>query len=135
MDESTPSFSNDYTYQESPKIYIPRPPNTSSSGLTLVLPSLKSLKASQAALKAKNYTPTRSLSIQQDVETQERRQPRPQKLKPLKEVLVKLIAQIKKYVVITPARPTNSSLLKEGRLCFLSFTSRRRQCSGLLRHC
>jgi len=101
MDESTPSFSNDYTYKESPKIYIPRPPNTSSSGLTLVLPSLKSLKASQAALKAKNYTPTRSLSIQRDVEIQERRQPRPQKLKPLKEVLVKLIAQIKKCVAIT----------------------------------
>lgn len=71
-------------------------PTTTRSGLTLVLPSLKNLKAAKADKKT-----TQAAHIPQspaiDVEGQEKKAPRPVKLKPLKEVLVKLIQQIKKY--------------------------------------
>ncbi|KAF7760715.1 hypothetical protein Agabi119p4_10124 [Agaricus bisporus var. burnettii] len=70
-------------------------PTTTRSGLTLVLPSLKNLKAAKADKKT-----TQAAHIPQspaiDVEGQEKKAPRPVKLKPLKEVLVKLIQQIKK---------------------------------------
>ncbi|KAI0643446.1 hypothetical protein C8Q79DRAFT_979029 [Trametes meyenii] len=57
----------------------------SSSGLTLVLPPLSAVKAQKARKKIK-------LTYEEPV----KKAPRPIKLKPLKEVLTKLIAQIKK---------------------------------------
>ncbi|PPQ99835.1 hypothetical protein CVT24_009629 [Panaeolus cyanescens] len=98
MDENAQSFSSIYSQQESTKIYLPKPSNSTSSGITLVLPSLKSLKASQALNKAKLRSPAtpQSLSHFRDVDIPERKAPRPVKLKPLKEVLTKLINQIKK---------------------------------------
>ncbi|KAI0354547.1 hypothetical protein OH77DRAFT_1426157 [Trametes cingulata] len=59
--------------------------NKSSSGLTLVLPPLSAVKAQKAKKKIK-------LTYEEPV----KKAPRPIKLKPLKEVLTKLIAQIKK---------------------------------------
>ncbi|KIM44007.1 hypothetical protein M413DRAFT_443069 [Hebeloma cylindrosporum] len=95
MDEKSQSLSPFYSQPESPKIYIPKP---ASSGLTLVIPSLKSLKASQNANKPKQRAGSypRSASVFQDVDNQEKKIQRPVKLKPLKEVLVKLITQLKK---------------------------------------
>jgi bromodomain-containing protein 7/9 len=97
MDENSQSLSPFYSQPESPKIFIPKP---ASSGLTLVIPSLKSLKASQNANKPKQRAGSypRSASVFQDVDNQEKKIQRPVKLKPLKEVLVKLIAQLKKLV-------------------------------------
>lgn len=65
----------------------PSQPNRSSSGLTLVLPPLSALKAQKSKKKLK-------LTYEEPV----RKTPRPLKLKPLKEVLSKLISQIKKCV-------------------------------------
>jgi bromodomain-containing protein 7/9 len=93
MLEDTQSFSP----SESPKIFLPKP---AGSGLTLVIPSLKSLKASQITTKKAKPFPSsvsQSSSIYQDVDAQEKKLPRPVKLKPLKEVLSKLIAQIKRF--------------------------------------
>jgi len=58
----------------------------SSSGLTLVLPSLKALKELNA--KKKNSPLLEPTSMKKN--------PRPIKLKPLKEVLTSLITKIKK---------------------------------------
>lgn len=91
-------------------------PSTTPTGLTLLIPSLKSLKA---AKKFKDPPTPVSTSIStpansnlepffQDVNVNvnvvdansiqgEKKIARPVKLKPLKEVLTKLIAQIKKY--------------------------------------
>ncbi|KAL0578297.1 hypothetical protein V5O48_003708 [Marasmius crinis-equi] len=70
------------------------PPATkpSGSGITLVLPSLKSLKAANASKKGKKKAGASGYNTP----VREKRAPRPLKLKPLKEVLTKLIAQIKK---------------------------------------
>ncbi len=57
----------------------------SSSGLTFVLPPLSAVKAQKGKKKIK-------LTYEEPV----KKQPRPIKLKPLKEVLTRLIAQIKK---------------------------------------
>ncbi|KAF9530721.1 hypothetical protein CPB83DRAFT_762505 [Crepidotus variabilis] len=104
------SFSSSYSNLGSPKTHTPKP---SGSGLTLVIPSLKSLKASQTSAKkprsqqAALSTPNSAI---QDVESQERKIPRPAKLKPLKEVLTKLIAQIKKkddYAFFLSPVPSN----------------------------
>lgn len=108
-----------------PKIQLSKPsggPST-STGLTLLIPSLKSLKASK---KFKDPPTPISTSISttpansnlepffQDVNVNvvdagssssihgEKKIARPVKLKPLKEVLTKLIAQIKKYVIFLP---------------------------------
>lgn len=62
---------------------------TRGSGLRLVIPSLKSIQALKGKKKGKN-------AVFQSEPVQ--KVPRPLKLKPLKEVLTKLIAQIKKYV-------------------------------------
>ena len=102
-----------------PKIQVSKPSGgPTSTGLTLLIPSLKSLKASK---KFKDPpTPTISTSISngnsnlepffQDVNVNvvdssasiqgEKKIARPVKLKPLKEVLTKLIAQIKKYAIL-----------------------------------
>lgn len=62
------------------------------SGLTLVLPPLKGGKPLKSATKGKPRTA-------QELDTPiEKRLPRPVKLKPLKEILSKLISQIKKLV-------------------------------------
>jgi bromodomain-containing protein 7 len=58
----------------------------SSSGLTLVLPSLKALKELKA--KKRNSPLLEPTSV--------KKVPRPIKLKPLKEVLTSLISKIKK---------------------------------------
>jgi bromodomain-containing protein 7/9 len=58
----------------------------SSSGLTLVLPSLKALKELNAKKKNSPLLET----------TPVKKAPRPVKLKPLKEVLMSLISKIKK---------------------------------------
>ncbi|KAF8962904.1 hypothetical protein BDZ97DRAFT_1662417 [Flammula alnicola] len=98
MDENAHSFSPSYNQPESPKIYLPKP---SGSGLTLVIPSLKSLKATQTqnplkSAKRRSGSLSQSGSVFQDVDNQEKKIPRPVKLKPLKEVLSKLIGQLKK---------------------------------------
>ncbi|PPQ97448.1 hypothetical protein CVT26_002796 [Gymnopilus dilepis] len=95
MDESTQSFSHSYSQPASSQS---KQTNPAASGLTLVIPSLKSLKAAQSASKAKSRSGSLSHSapVYHDVEAQERKIPRPIKLKPLKEVLTKLISQLKK---------------------------------------
>lgn len=60
------------------------------SGITLVLPSLKAIKAAKMGKKTK----LKNFGSMQDVEV--KKAPRPMKLKPLKEVLAKLIGQLKK---------------------------------------
>jgi len=100
MLEDTQSFSP----SESPKIFLPKP---AGSGLTLVIPSLKSLKASQITTKKAKPLPSSSsqpTTVCQDVDTQEKKPLRPVKLKPLKEVLSKLIAQIKRFDDFSPMR-------------------------------
>lgn len=103
-----------------PKIQLSKPSGgpTTSTGLTLLIPSLKSLKA---AKKFKDPPTPISTSVStpansnpnlepffQDVNVNvvdassiqgEKKIARPVKLKPLKEVLTKLIAQIKKYAI------------------------------------
>ncbi len=66
---------------------------TTSSGLTLVLPSLKALKELNA--KKKSSPLLESTPVKKNT--------RPIKLKPLKEVLTSLITKIKKWVVKTVA--------------------------------
>lgn len=61
------------------------------SGLRLVIPSLKTIQALKGKKKTKN-------AVVLDSPVQ--KVPRPLKLKPLREVLTKLIAQIKKYVFV-----------------------------------
>jgi bromodomain-containing protein 7/9 len=98
-----------------PKIQLSKPSGgPASTGLTLLIPSLKSLKASK---KFKDPPTPTSISnanstlepFFQDVNVNvnvvdasiqgEKKIARPVKLKPLKEVLTKLIAQIKKYAI------------------------------------
>ncbi|KAI6127262.1 hypothetical protein F5141DRAFT_1086732 [Pisolithus sp. B1] len=67
-----------------------RPNGHSLSKITLVLPSLKALKAAKAEKKSK----LKSFTASQDGEV--KKALRPVKLKPLREVLSKLIVQIKK---------------------------------------
>ncbi|KAI6131075.1 hypothetical protein EDD16DRAFT_1822597 [Pisolithus croceorrhizus] len=69
-----------------------RPNGHSLSKITLVLPSLKALKAAKAEKKSK----LKSFTASQDGEV--KKALRPVKLKPLREVLSKLIVQIKKFV-------------------------------------
>jgi bromodomain-containing protein 7 len=97
-----------------PKIHLSKPSEGSTStGLTLLIPSLKSLKAAKKFKEPLTPTPS-STSISnansnldpffQDVNVHsvdtsiqaEKKIARPVKLKPLKEVLTKLIVQIKK---------------------------------------
>lgn len=95
MDEAFETFSQSYSLPGSPE----GPPETaepqpSTSGLKLVLPPLKGGKPVKGVKKVKLRFGSQGA---QDVEVQkERRTARPVKLKPLKEVLTKLIAQIKK---------------------------------------
>jgi bromodomain-containing protein 7/9 len=60
------------------------------SGITLVLPSLKAIKAAKLGKKPK----LKNLGSMLDAEL--KKPSRPMKLKPLKEVLSKLIVQLKK---------------------------------------
>jgi bromodomain-containing protein 7/9 len=100
-----------------PKIQLPKPSGgPTSTGLTLLIPPLKSLKAAKKFKDPPTPTPI-STSMPyansnpepffQDVNVNvvdasnqgEKKIARPVKLKPLKEVLTKLIAQIKKYAI------------------------------------
>ena len=88
---------------------------STSTGLTLLIPSLKTLKAAKRSKDPPTLTLTPPISHANsnsvpffqdvnvnvvDVSTQgEKKVARPIKLKPLKEVLTKLIAQIKKSVI------------------------------------
>ena len=63
---------------------------TKRTGLTLVLPSLSALKALKAKKKGK--------AVGFRADTPVPKAPRPIKLKPLKSVLIRLIAQIKRCV-------------------------------------
>ena len=104
------------------KIHLPKPSGGSAStGLTLLIPSLKSLKAAKKFNKDPlTPTPSSTPSISnlgpffEDVNIVnssitpglgEKKIARPVKLKPLKEVLIKLIAQIKKYVDLHASPP------------------------------
>jgi len=93
MDGSLSLSSSSHNLQTFPN------PTTTRSGLTLVLPSLKNLKAAGTVkkLKAPASVPN---SPAFDGEVGEKKALRPVKLKPLKEVLTKLIQQIKKYVIV-----------------------------------
>ena len=91
---------------------------TTRSGLTLVLPSLKNLKATKAAKKSKAPASVLTSSAF-DGEVAERKAPRPVKLKPLKEVLTKLIQQIKKYVIIHRLGPWSHKYLFAGKMTML----------------
>ncbi|TFK21682.1 hypothetical protein FA15DRAFT_597404 [Coprinopsis marcescibilis] len=86
---------------DSPRSINLKPSGSTSSGLRLVLPPLKSILAAKGNKKpsTKKHSGSTSFAqspIVQDVELVEKRAPRPVKLKPLKEVLSKLIYQIKK---------------------------------------
>ncbi|KIK67163.1 hypothetical protein GYMLUDRAFT_37217 [Collybiopsis luxurians FD-317 M1] len=80
MDEDELVSVDDESRPDSPQ----EPAKRSGSGLTLVLPSLKSLQQAKKS-KSKAFA-----------DAKPKRPPRPAKLKPLKEVLTKLIANIKK---------------------------------------
>ncbi|KAF9467493.1 hypothetical protein BDZ94DRAFT_1155732 [Collybia nuda] len=88
------SFSPDYHGSEASQIGILRPSGSGSSGLKLVLPALKNLKPIKAGKKLKRNAS--AVQGEYGVQEEEKKAPRPVKLKPLKEVLTKLIAQIKK---------------------------------------
>jgi hypothetical protein len=115
---------------ESPKIILPKP---AGSGLTLVIPSLKSLKASHRTKNLPTSVSQSSSVSQQDVELHEKKPPRPVKLKPLKEVLAKLIAQIKRFRFFPSSCLVShcSFSHQKGRLCFFSKTRGHSKCSRL----
>ncbi|KAJ7591522.1 hypothetical protein C8J56DRAFT_935772 [Mycena floridula] len=71
-----------------------RPVASASSGIKLVLPSLKSLKAAKAPKKGKSKT--KAFKGYSDDPFREKKAPRPLKLKPLKDVLAKLVSQLQK---------------------------------------
>ncbi|KAJ7722652.1 hypothetical protein DFH07DRAFT_1006475 [Mycena maculata] len=90
MDDSVDSY---YSQSPSPS---PAPPPASTPRLTLVLPPLRDLKklAKKSKSKSKSKQPF-AYSEYPDVSTSQKA-PRPVKLKPLKEVLSRLIVQLKK---------------------------------------
>ncbi|KAG6899409.1 hypothetical protein C0993_010472 [Termitomyces sp. T159_Od127] len=80
-------FSESFAHLPStPLISSARAGPSKSSGLTLVLPALKGGKPIKVGKKSGSYV----------LQDEEKKAPRPVKLKPLKEVLAKLIVQIKK---------------------------------------
>ena len=79
---SSPSFSAHDDHAHSPQHA-----NKSTARLSFVLPPLSAVKAQKSKKRIK-------LTVSEPVKQQ--KQPRPIKLKPLKEVLSKLIVQIKK---------------------------------------
>jgi bromodomain-containing protein 7/9 len=97
--ELAESLSPDYHRPGSSHAAFSRPSGSNSSGLKLVLPALKGLKPIKAGKKLKRNATQAELGPQDE----ERKIARPVKLKPLKEVLTKLIAQIKKYVIMDSA--------------------------------
>ena len=81
------SFSS-YPHQD--PSFLQKPSPSTSSGLTLILPPLKGVKVLAKLGKKRKNGPYA-------VNEEERKIPRPVKLKPLKEVLSKLITQIQKW--------------------------------------
>jgi len=100
MDEHSES---NHSQPGTPQASISRAPGSNLSGLTLVLPALKGGKPIKGA-KSKHKTRLGLSSGVQDAGVEEQKVVRPVKLKPLKEVLTKLIAQIKKYLSIFSLR-------------------------------
>jgi bromodomain-containing protein 7/9 len=98
MDELN-DLSPTYSQPGSPSISQSRTPAPNSTGITLVLPSLKALKSSKNGLKAGKQRGSQFAGGFLDSEMIEKRLSRPVKLKPLKEVLTKLITQIKRCVI------------------------------------
>ncbi|KAJ7187168.1 hypothetical protein C8R46DRAFT_1207137 [Mycena filopes] len=88
------SFNDSYSQSESPPPSQPEPPLPK---LTLILPPLKDLKksAKKSKSKSKSKQPF-AYSEYPDASTSQKAPPRPVKLKPLKEVLGRLIVQLKK---------------------------------------
>lgn len=82
------------------------------SGLTLVLPPLKDGKPIKVGKKLKKP------QGEPGVQDEERKILRPVKLKPLKEVLTKLIAQIKKYVFRLVSLKHNSPYIRKDDYAF-----------------
>ncbi|RDB21604.1 hypothetical protein Hypma_011201 [Hypsizygus marmoreus] len=94
MEEVLTSFTPAYSPSESPEpSSLPKASTSRSSGLTLILPPLKGGKPVKASKKSKQRLGSQPLYGGQE---EEKKVHRPVKLKPLKEVLEKLIAQIKK---------------------------------------
>jgi bromodomain-containing protein 7 len=83
-----PSYMQDLDFATNDRLQPESSQNASvRTGLRLVLPPLSAVKALKGKKKGSK-----------GVAFQEPKAPRPVKLKPLKEVLSKLIVQIKKYV-------------------------------------
>jgi bromodomain-containing protein 7/9 len=95
------SLSPNHSQPGAPQPSSSKPSGSNSSGLTLVLPPLKGGKPVKATKKSKGKSQLGHQSVSpsgvQNAATEEQKIIRPVKLKPLKEVLAKLIAQIKKY--------------------------------------
>lgn len=70
-----------------------------------MLPALKGGKPVKSGKKSKQRFGSQPFSAVQDGDMQEKRITRPAKLKPLKEVLAKLIAQIKRCVIFHAKPP------------------------------
>lgn len=95
----SPNDSQPDAYQP---VYPAEPTASAPSGLKLKLPPLKPAKPVKGSKKSKHRSRFSSplFSAPQDEIGEVKKAPRPLKLKPLKEVLSKLIAQIKKCVFI-----------------------------------
>ena len=116
MDELN-DLSPTYSQPGSPSMSQPRTPASNSTGITLVLPSLKALKSSKNGVKAGRQRPGSQFSGGfLDSEMIEKRLLRPVKLKPLKEVLIKLITQIKRCVISRRQPMHNLRILSPGRM-------------------
>lgn len=98
MDENADSASPFNSEPENyPETSFSRPSGSKPSGIKLVLPSLSSLKSAKTKKSTSKSHQNSSAAFYQDGGSQEKKIPRPVKLKPLKEVLAKLISQLKKY--------------------------------------
>jgi bromodomain-containing protein 7/9 len=111
------------------------PPPPTLPKLTLLLPPLKDLKKSSKKSKGKSKSKQSfaPYSDYPDASTSAQKAPRPVKLKPLKEVLSRLVVQLKKCV----GHPSFGAapeyfLSQEGRLCVLSETSEPGAGAGVL---
>jgi bromodomain-containing protein 7/9 len=96
MDEQFESTDEDHgSYSHTPVTTKP-----SLSGLTLVLPALSALKQQNGTKKSKSKI-TSGVHLADVGFGEVKKAPRPLKLKPLKDVLLKLISQIKKLFDIS----------------------------------
>ena len=91
-----------------------QPSKPPSSGLTLVLPALSALKQKHGIKKSKHKSTLPPSHA--DGFGEAKKPPRPLKLKPLKEVLLKLISQIKKSPFDLSLPYLNDNLDSIGRM-------------------